>query len=120
MKRKNDRYKRRIGESFSHKSSRVLHTAPKTISDYSDLSQFEEQADKSFLQAIGIRAAANAVNENKAMGIPVTFWQNGQVVRRMPDGEVTPLQSSSAISEASEIKGRQLKKGAILHVKSTH
>lgn len=84
-----------------------------------DLSQFEDQKDKTFLEKIGKQAAMNAINENKALGIPVTFWENGQVVRRMPDGQVQPLQQSTARIEIAP--GRKLKKGTIIHVRtSTH
>ncbi|QEH40683.1 hypothetical protein [Chitinophaga sp. XS-30] len=81
-----------------------------------DLSAMEEFMDRSFFREIGIKAATNAVNENKAMGIPVTFLQDDWVVRRMPEGNIEKV---TRVSGSDRIKYRQLKKGTVLHVKRT-
>jgi len=76
--------------------------------------ELEEQGFESIFAAIGKRAATNAINENKALGIPVTFWQDGWVVRRMPDGSIERVQ------QATQLKEKQFRKGTVLHVRKTH
>lgn len=74
-------------------------------------------AFEAFIEAAGKRAAANAVNENRAMGIPVTFIEDGWVVRRMPDGHIERIKQVAGA--AGRIRERKLRKGMILHVKKT-
>lgn len=35
---------------------------------------------------IGEKSAARAVKETKAMGLPVTFLENGNIIKESPDG----------------------------------
>ncbi|WP_217602393.1 hypothetical protein [Chitinophaga sp. GbtcB8] len=79
-----------------------------------DLSDLEEKGFEVMFANIGKRAATNAINENKALGIPVTFWQDGWVVRRMPDGSIERLQ------QAAQVREKQFRKGTVLHVRKTH
>lgn len=79
-----------------------------------DLSELEENGFEMIFANIGEQAATNAINENKALGIPVTFWQDGWVVRRMPDGSIERLQ------QAAQIREKQFRKGTVLHVRKTH
>jgi hypothetical protein len=79
-----------------------------------DLSDLEEKGFEVMFANIGRRAAINAINENKALGIPVTFWQDGWVVRRMPDGSIERLQ------QAAQVREKQFRKGTVLHVRKTH
>jgi hypothetical protein len=74
-------------------------------------------AFEAFIEAAGKRAAANAINENKALGIPVTFIKDGWVVRRMPDGHIEKIKQVA--EAAGRIRERKLRKGMILHVKKT-
>ena len=83
-----------------------------------DLSDYEEKGDPSFLIEIGKTAATNAVNENIAMNIPVTFLENGWVVRRMPQGNVERV--AKIINQPGAIRNRKLTKGTVLHVKNAH
>ena len=79
-----------------------------------DLSELEENGFEAMFANIGRRAATNAINENKALGIPVTFWQDGWVVRRMPDGSIERLQ------QATQVREKQFRKGTVLHVRKAH
>ena len=74
-------------------------------------------AFEAFIEAAGKRAATNAINENKALGIPVTFIKDGWVVRRMPDGHIERIKQVA--EAAGRIRERKLRKGMILHVKKT-
>lgn len=75
-------------------------------------------AFETFIAEAGRRAVTNAVNENKALGIPVTFMEDGWVVRRMPDGHIERIKQ---VEETPQIRERKLRKGMILHVKkATH
>ncbi|HVI44740.1 MAG TPA: hypothetical protein VM802_07715 [Chitinophaga sp.] len=76
----------------------------------------EEQTDRSLLKEAGRRAAFNAINENKAMGIPITFLRDGWVVRKMPDDTIVKVKQILT----SDIKTRDFKKGTVLHVKKTN
>ena len=82
---------------------------------YKDLSEIEERGDRRFFIDIGKLAATNAINENKAMKIPVTFMEDGWVVRRMPQGNVERVIKVVAHSGAN--RARKLTKGTVLHVK---
>ncbi|RYG04242.1 MAG: hypothetical protein EOO02_06570 [Chitinophagaceae bacterium] len=57
-----------------------------------DLAALEDKRDRRFFEALGKRATQSAVGENKALGIPQTYWRDGQVVKSMPDGSVQVLQ----------------------------
>jgi hypothetical protein len=78
-----------------------------------DLSDFEETADRSFFLKVGNDAATNAVNENKALRIPITFFLDGWIVRRMPTGDIQRIIEVKSV----RTKNRRIAKGTILHVK---
>lgn len=82
---------------------------------YSDLSDIEEIKDRAFFEKIGKDAAANAVNENKAMHIPITFLQDDWIVRRMPSGMIEKIHQLK--KDSGSYKNRKLTKGSVLHVK---
>ncbi len=82
-----------------------------------ELNDIEEGGDRSILAAIVQQSAINAVNKNKALGIPITFLQDDWVVRRMPDGTIERIKQVSPT--AGKIAGTQFKKGTVLHVKRT-
>lgn len=75
-----------------------------------DLSELEEDASEIFT-IVGKRAAINATNENKALGIPITFLRDNQVVTVHPSGETT------VESELAQTPTRKYKKGTVLHVR---
>ena len=80
-----------------------------------DLSDVEEIKDRTFFFKIAKDAATNAVNENKALHIPITFLQDGWIVRRMPNGNIEKIQQVK-VNEGAYRK-RKLTKGTILSVK---
>lgn len=82
-----------------------------------DLSDYEEKDDRTFFTEIGRQAAINAINENKAMNIPVTFMEDGWVVRRMPGGNIEKIVEIE-LGRAS-FRERKLTKGTVLHVKKS-
>lgn len=93
--------------------------ARRAFISYGDLSDIEETRDRTFFIKIGKDAAANAVNENKAMHIPITFLQGDWIVRRMPSGEIEKIHQIKKESDTS--RKRKLTKGSVLHVKkATH
>ncbi len=82
---------------------------------YVSLSQIEDLDDAGFLEKIAQNAAMNAINENKALNIPITVLENGWVVRKTATGETIKISKiPQQIDEKSE---RKLTKGTILHVK---
>jgi hypothetical protein len=80
---------------------------------YGTLSDVEDRNDRNFLINIAASAATNAINENKAMNIPLTVMEDGWVVKKTSEGQVLKVAQIDK-------KGRRemvLTKGAILHVK---
>lgn len=56
-----------------------------------DLSAYEDSPGCEFFSIIGKRAATNAINENKALGLPWTYLKDNWVVREFPDGTVEKI-----------------------------
>jgi hypothetical protein len=81
---------------------------------YATLSDIEDRNVQSFLTTIASNAAINAINENKAMNIPLTLMEDGWVVQKTSEGKVLK------VARIDQKMGRStiLTKGAILHVKS--
>ena len=86
-----------------------------TISSYSTLSDVEDKNDRGFWAKIAQIAAANAINENKAMNIPVTVLEDDWVVRKKMDGSIEQVVKIERRDQAT--RRNFLKKGTILHVK---
>lgn len=76
---------------------------------------YEEQLPAGFFEKVGRRAAANAINENRAMNLPVTLVKDGWVTREMPDGTQQRI-SKIPVKSADELRARNLIKGAVIHV----
>jgi hypothetical protein len=83
--------------------------------NYYSLSEIEDSFAESFLIDIARTAAINAINENKALHIPITTIENGWVVKKMHDGKVERISKLVALAGP---KNKALTKGSILHVKS--
>ena len=83
-----------------------------------ELYELEESGNfHTVFSEIGKLAATNAINENKALGIPVTFLQGEWVVRRMPDGSIERLERIPPAS--GKMREGLLKKGTVLHVRKS-
>ncbi|WP_211999862.1 hypothetical protein [Chitinophaga sp. HK235] len=78
-----------------------------------DLCLCEEVNIYEFFSIIGKRAATNAINENKAMELPVTYLKEGWVVREMPGGEV------ERIVEIQSSPGKW-RKGTVIDIRKGH
>jgi hypothetical protein len=91
------------------------HKVVKTSTN-SDAGEFERLFEPRYFMKIGERAAANAINENKAMELPFTYMKNGWVVREMPEGDIEQI---IKIKEAVK-RRRDLKKGTVIHVARKH
>ncbi|MBC9934860.1 hypothetical protein [Chitinophaga qingshengii] len=76
-----------------------------------DLGDFEDSSDYQFFEMIGKRAAANAINENKALGLPVTYLKEKWVVREYTDGRIEKI-----VKIESESRLREFKKGEVIHI----
>lgn len=86
------------------------------ISISSSLNEIEDRNDLTFWNNVTRDAAYKAINENKAMDIPVTLLENGWVVKKFKDGTVERIKKIE--KKASTDRSYRLTKGAILHVKS--
>jgi hypothetical protein len=85
-------------------------------STYISLSQVEDVSDRAFLINIARDAARNAINENRAMNIPVTVIENGWVVKKTSAG--TTERIAEVTSNNTSKRKKVLTKGAVLHVKT--
>lgn len=75
-----------------------------------DLSVYEDSQGCEFFSIIGKRAAINAINENKALGLPWIYLKDSWVVREFPDGKVEKI---VAVAPSSL---REFEKGTVLHI----
>ena len=91
--------------------------ARRHIAINTDLSDFEDKKDHIFFIEVGRQAAANAVNENKAMNIPITFLKDGWVIRKMPNGDIEKVAKLGPSTTTT--RQRRFTKGTVLHVKKT-
>jgi hypothetical protein len=77
------------------------------------LSHYEDNNNNSFLDKAGQEAAKNAINENKALGLPITYFKDGWVVREMADGKVEKIKR---VEERKVPKEIVAKKGITIYV----
>ena len=103
MSRRSNQHRFKIYQAFKE--------AQKSV----DLNTYEEPISRAFFESIGRDAAINAINENKAMNLPVTFVKDGWVVREMPDGRQERI-SQIALISVDEYRQRNLTKGTVIHV----
>ncbi len=68
------------------------------------------------LVKIGHTGAVNAIRSSKALGLPITYMQNGIIYREHPDGSKEIITERKAKIVSKEAKG-SLKKGMIFHAK---
>jgi hypothetical protein len=92
------------------------HSRRNLASPYISLSQVEDLNDRAFLTTIAKNAARNAINENRAMNIPVTVMENGWVVRKTAAGTTERIVKVDTLNTPK--RERTLTKGTVLHVKN--
>ncbi|MBV7533103.1 hypothetical protein [Chitinophaga sp. sic0106] len=80
-----------------------------------DLLDFEEHMPAGFFNEIGKQAATNAINENKAMNLPITFLKEDWVVVQLPNGTLKQI-SQVQLPTSDELRQKNLVKGAVIHV----
>ena len=95
----------RYSEEKHAKKARIIIRGQKLSGD------FEETKDKTFLVTIARSAAFNAINENKALGIPTTYLHGNKVIIKQADG------IERTVRELSVIGQRKFIKGTVLHVR---
>lgn len=101
--------KARIGRS---RSDRFASRRANAFVAAGNLSQFEEERDRSFFVQIGKSAAQNAINENMALGISTTYLVGNTVSVMDADGQV------HVKGVLKNIATRKFIKGTVLHVKA--
>jgi len=101
-------FRRVISRWVSYKIERSIRD--KGMNDFSEV---EEQRDSSKLMEIGNRAATNAINENRALKLPLTYIKDGWVIREYPDGHIERIEKIKQPLTPSV----KFKKGTVLHVK---
>ena len=65
----------------------------------------------------GRMGAANAIRASRALGLPITYLQNGTIYEEYPDGSKKKIGSGSVKKRVSKKDGQILKKGMVLHAR---
>jgi hypothetical protein len=97
---------------FKENESTADQSLISDLQGFSDLSAIEDATDTSMLEKIGVRAAINAINENKALQLSLTYEKDGWVVREYADGHIEKIEQLIVPEISSDFK-----KGTVLHVR---
>lgn len=109
--------KRRGSKMFTKgRRGQIVSSRRKQYVSFSSLSDIEDRKDFLFWNKITRDAAVKAINENKALNIPVTVLEDGWIVRKFQDGTVVKVKKIETGKGTNKSYG--LTKGSILHVKS--
>ncbi|HUZ59949.1 MAG TPA: hypothetical protein VMU83_14335 [Hanamia sp.] len=65
----------------------------------------------------GRMGAANAIRASRALGLPITYLQNGTIYEEYPDGSKKKIESGLIKKGVSKKDGQILKKGMVLHAR---
>ncbi|WP_291911986.1 hypothetical protein [Chitinophaga sp. CB10] len=98
------------------KHSRAKYFQNRRRDRVSKLLDFEANMPADFLNNIGRQAASNAINENRALNLPITIVRDGWVVMEMPDGTTKKLSQVHTIQQ-EQFRKMNLVKGAVIHVR---
>ncbi len=69
------------------------------------------------LVKLGRNAGANAIRASKALDLPITYMQNGEIIKEFSDGTKEIISPSPAKKATSKKTINALKKGMVLHEK---
>lgn len=109
--------KRRGRKMFTKgKKGQIVSSRRRQYVSFSSLSDIEDRKDFLFWNKVTQDAAVKAINENKAMNIPVTVLEDGWIVQKFQDGTVVKVKKIETSKGTNKSYG--LIKGSILHVKS--
>ncbi|SEW40256.1 hypothetical protein [Chitinophaga arvensicola] len=100
---------------MSGKNNRAKNYQARRRRGAGESNEYEEHLPDGFFDMVGRRAAINAINENRAMNLPVTGLKDGWVVREMPDGKYQQISEVKIVSH-DVYKRRNLVKGTVIHV----
>ncbi len=65
----------------------------------------------------GRTGSANAIRASRALGLPITYLQNGTIYEEYPDGSKKEIGSGLVKKRVSKKDGQLLKKGMVLHAR---
>lgn len=65
----------------------------------------------------GRTGSANAIRASRALGLPITYLQNGTIYEEYPDGSKKEIGSGLVKKRVSKKDGQILKKGMVLHAR---
>ena len=100
---------------IGRKAKTMHHSTDSAIVVYGSLDEIEDRNDMAFWNTVTRDAAVKAINENKAMDIPITVLEDGWVVRKLSDGTIEKV---AKVETTTANKPDSLTKGSILHVKT--
>lgn len=69
------------------------------------------------LVKVGRAGAANAIRATKALGLPITYMQNGVLYREYPDGVKEIIVTVAVKKALTKKSSHPLKKGMVFHAK---
>ncbi|MNY74708.1 hypothetical protein D3C86_2138050 [compost metagenome] len=73
----------------------------------------EDSPNTKILEELVKRAGNSAINENRALGLSITYVKDGQVVEESAEGKITVISTLETVSHKVP-----LKKGDVVYVKS--
>ena len=65
----------------------------------------------------GRDGAAQAIRASRALGLPITYLQNGIIYKEYPDGSKEKIGSGAIKKRVRKETGQVLKKGMLLHAR---
>ena len=82
------------------------------------LSPFRSDTNQTnILKRAGLAAGTNAIRESKAMGLTITFMENGVLYREHPNGTREIVHNSAKRINKRKIGGITITRGLVLHAK---
>lgn len=66
---------------------------------------------------VGRTGAANAIRASKALGLPITYLQNGVLYKEYADGTKEIIETGTVKKNGIKEGANRLKKGMVLHAK---
>lgn len=90
---------------------------PKTLAKKTKTLFKSDVKETALLVKAGHIGAANAIRESRALGLPITYLENGTIYKEYPDGTKEKIGTVPVKKRASNKEGLTLKKGTVLHAR---
>ncbi len=103
-------------KSAKIKTSKTV-TKSATVTKAGRVSFRSDARQTATLVKVGRAGAANAIRATKALGLPITFMQNGVLYKEYPDGTKEIIITAAVKKTLPKKASHPLKKGMVFHAK---